>query len=266
MPAIDTVVGKVTNAGATLTAVTFNSGDSGVVRNFAQTDRAYLERITRAGASSGMARVLSPLLHDNVRGISFTSAETPTHYLMPQQRGELLNPQDTLTVQCTGGTAETDLVALSIYYTNLPGAHARLYNWSDIMPLIAHIKPMEVDVTNSATIGAWTDTVITTTENLLKANTDYAVLGYVTDIVQGMVGIKGLETNNLRVCGPGATLTDTTSNYFVEWSQREQLPHIPVFNAANAGSTYVSTCDTTASTTPKVQLILAQLTSNLPSS
>jgi len=265
MTAIDTVVGKAVNPSTTFTGVTFNSGDSGVVRNFAQTDTAYLERITRAGATSGAARVLSPLLHDNVRGISFTSAETPTHYLMPQQRGEKLNPQDTLTVQVTGGTAETDLVALSIYYSNLPGASARLYNWSDIMPLIAHIKPMEVDCTNSGTAGLWTDTVITTTENLLKANTDYAVLGYVTDIAQAMVGIKGLETGNLRVCGPGTTLTDTTTNFFVEWSQREQTPHIPVFNSANNGSTYVSTCDTTASTTPKVQLILAELSSNLPS-
>jgi len=264
MPAIDTVVGHAANPSSTFTAVTFNSGDSGVVRNFAQTDTAMLERITRVGGTSGAARVLSPLLHDNVRGITFTSAESPTHYLMPQQRGEQLRPQDTLTVQVTGGTAETDLVALSIYYSNLPGATARLYNWADIMPLIAHIKPMEVDCTNSATVGAWTDTLITTTENLLKANTDYAVLGFVTDIAQGMVGIKGQETNNLRVCGPGATLTDTTSNFFVEWSQREQTPHIPVFNAANAGNTYVSTCDVTASTTPKVQLILAQLSSNLP--
>jgi hypothetical protein len=265
MPAIDTVVGAATNPGAAFTAVTFDSGDSGVVRNFAQTDSAYLERITRVGGTSGAARILSPLLHDNVRGITFTSAESPTHYLMPQQRGERLNPQDTLTVQVTGGAAETDVVALSIYYSNLPGATARLYNWSDIMPLIAHIKPMEVDCTNSATKGAWTDTVITTTENLLKANTDYAVLGYVTDISQAMVGLKGTETGNLRVCGPGATLTDTTTNFFVEWSQREGTPHIPVFNAANSGSTFVSTCDITASTTPKVQLILAQLSSNLPS-
>jgi len=265
MTAIDTVVGHAANPGAAFTAVTFNQGDSGVVRNFAQTDSAYLERVTRAGGSSGAARILSPLLCDNVRGITFTSGETPTHFLMPQQRGEKLNPQDTLTVQVTGGTAETDLVALSIYYTNLPGAAARLYNWSDIMPLIAHIKPMEVDCTNSATVGNWTDTVITATENQLKANTDYAVLGYVTDIAQAMIGIKGLETGNLRVCGPGTVLTDTTGQFFVEWSQREQSPHIPVFNSANNGSTYVSTCDTTASTTPKVQLILAQLSSNLPS-
>lgn len=266
MPAIDTVVGTVTNTSSVLTAVSFDSGDSGTVRNFAQTDAAYLERVTRVGASSGAVRILSPLLHDNVRGITFTTGESPTHFAMPQQRGEKLNPQDQLTVQVSGGATETDLAALSIYYTNLPGASPRLFNWADIMPLIAHIKPMEVDVTNSATKGVWTDTVITTTEQLLKANTDYAVLGYIVDVAGGMVGIKGTETGNLRVAGPATVLTDTTTHFFVEWSQREGTPHIPVFNAANAGSTFVSTCDVTASSAQKVQLILAQLSSNLPTS
>jgi hypothetical protein len=265
MPAIDTVVGTATNPSTTFTAVAFNTGDSGVVRNFAQTDTAVLERVTRVGTTSGSVRIISPLLHDNVRGLTFTSPETPLVYALPQARGQQLRAQDTITVQVTGGTAETDLVALSIYYSNLPGATARLHSWADIQPLIAYIKPLEVDVTNSATKGAWTDTVITTTENLLKANTDYAVLGYLTDTVQAMVGVKGSETGNLRVCGPGTTSSDDTSNFFVEWSNREGTPHIPVINAANAGSTYVSTCDTAASSTPKVQLILAQLSSNLPS-
>lgn len=265
MPAIDTVVGHLANPGAAYTAVAFNTGDSGVVRNFAQTDSAFLERITRAGTTAGGVRVTSPLLCDDVRGITFTTPETPSVYLMPQGRGERLYPQDTLTVQITGGTAETDLAALSIYYTNLAGGSARLHSWADILPLIAHIKPIEVDCANAATIGTWTDTLITTTEKLLKANTDYAVLGYVTDTVQAQIGIKGIETQNLRICGPGTTTTDDTSNYFVDWSNREGTPHIPVFNSANAGNVYVSTCDTAAGSTPKVQLICAQLSSNLPS-
>lgn len=265
MPAIDTVVGHAANPSTTFTGVTFNSGDSGAIRSFASTDSAWLERITRAGTTSGAARVLSPLLHDNVRGITFTSPETPTVYLMPRSHGQKVYSQDTLTVQVTGGTAETDLVALSIYYTNLPGATARLHNWADVNPLIAYIKPVEVDVTNSATIGIWTDTLVNTTEALLKANTDYAILGYVTDTVQAQIGVKGSETGNLRVCGPGTTATDDTSNYFVDWSDREGTPHIPVWNSANIGAFYVSTCDTVASSTPKVQLIMAQLSSNLAS-
>ena len=264
MPAIDTIVGHVANPSATFTNVVFDSGDSGTIRSFAATDSAWLERITRGGATAGAVRVLSPLLHDNVRGITFLANDNPTACLMPKAHGQQVRPQDTLIVQATGGTAETEVIGLSVYYTNLPGASARLKNWSDVSPLIANIKPIEVDVTNSATIGAWTDTVITTTENLLKANTDYAVLGFSSDTLTTLIGVKGTETGNLRVCGPGNTRTEDTSFFFVDWSEREMTPHIPVINAANANGIYVSTCDTVASSTPKVSLILAEMSSLVP--
>lgn len=265
MSAIDTIVGVAANPSTTYTGVTFNTGDSGAIRSFPSTSSAKLERVTRAGTTSGAVRILSPRLHDNVRGITFTSSETPTHFQMPQKIGQTVYQQDTLTVELTGGTAETDLAALSIYYNSLPGSDARLHNWGDIASLIVQIKPLEVDVTNSATKGAWTDTVITTTEDLLIANRDYAVLGFITDTVQAMIGLKGTETGNLRICGPGTTLTEDTAQFFVDWSDREGTPHIPVINSANKGSTFVSTCDTAASSTPKVQLILALLSQNLSS-
>lgn len=265
MVAIDTVVGHTANAGATFTAVTFNTGDSGAVRSFPATNSAKIERVVRAGATSGAVRVLSPRVHDNVRGITFTTPENPAVFNMPQMMGQVVYPQDTLAVSLTGGTNETDLAALSIYYDNLPGANARLHSWGDIASLIQYIKPLEVDVTNSATIATWTDTVITTTEDLLIANRDYAVLGYVTDTNISLVGIKGTETGNLRIAGPGTTSTDDTSSFFVDWSNKEGTPHIPVINSANKGGIFVSTADVVASSTPKVQLILALLSSNLPS-
>lgn len=263
-PAIDTIIGTKANPGAAGGAVTMNTGDSNIIRSFAQTDMAWIERIIRAGAGAGRVRVTSPLLHDNVLGITFNSPENPTIFLTPRERGERVYPQDTLTIAITGGTNETDLAALVIYYTNLPGADARLHSWADIGPLIKHIKPQEVDVTNSATIGAWTDTVINGTDTQLHANTDYAVLGYVTDTNQSIIAVKGQETGNLRIGGPGTTTTDDTSDYFVVWSEREGTPHIPVINSANAGSIYVSTADVVASSTPKVSLVLAELSSNLP--
>ena len=159
----------------------------------------------------------------------------------------------------SGGTAETDLVALSLYYSNLDGADARLFNWSDIKPNIQALRPVEVDVTNSGTAGTWVDTLITTTESPLKANHYYAVLGYICDVNSAVVGVKGAETANLRICGPGTTASDDTSDFFIRWSEREGTPHIPRLNATNAGSYYVSTADNTASSTVKVQLQLADL-------
>ncbi len=263
--AIDTIVGHAVDPGATVTAVTMATGDTLQVRSFNPPANCRLERVIRAGATSGIVQVRSPLFHDDVRGIRFTSAETPSVLLMPPEMGQNLQSGDTLTLELTGGAAETDLAALVLYYSNVAGASARLHSWGDISALIANIKPVEVDCVASATIGTWVDTVITTTENLLHANTDYAVLGYVCDVAVACVALRGQDTGNLRIGGPGTTATDDTSDYFVQWSNREGTPHIPVINAANAGGLFASVIDVAANTAVKVQFILAELSQNLSS-
>lgn len=261
--AIDTNLGQVTNSAA-LTTVTTAPGDTFVVRNFQSSAQARLENIIVKGGQVTTARVLSPMFHDNVRGLTVLSAQAPTQYTLPREIGQPLTPQDTLSVQLNSGAANSSVVALQNYYSDLPGAAARLHTWGDIMGLVKSIKPVEVDVVSSATIGAWSDTVVTTTENLLHANTDYALLGYAVDVACAVVGIKGPDTANLRVCGPGTVLQDTTANYFAELSDYHSAPHIPVINSANAGSTFVSVADNAASTAVKVQLIFAELSQQLP--
>lgn len=261
--AIDTILGKAVNPSGTFTAITRNTGTPSQVRSFATTDTAWLEMIVRKGATSGAVRVLSPLLLDNVRGITYTTAETPSVWLIPPTVAQQVRPVDTLTVQLTGGSAESDVVAYSIYYSNLPGSAARLHMPGDIIGNIAGIKPIQVTVTAPATIGTWKDTVITATENLLQAHADYAVLGYVASTALAVVGIKGSETNNFRVCGPGATATIDNSEWFLEVSRRHNTPHIPVFNADNRTSVYVSVANDAATTASTITLICAKLANNL---
>lgn len=261
--AMDAVLAQVTNQVA-LTAVTVAPGDTLQVRNFDPPANAYLESIIFKGGQSVTVRVLSPLFHDAVRGITFISAQAPTQFTLPREAGQKLQPQDVLTLQALSGGANSSAVVLQHYYENVGGASARLVSWADIAGNIANIKPQEIDVAASATIGAWNDTAMTTTENILKANTDYAVLGYVLDVACCALSIKGADTGNLRVAAPGTVLQDTTQDYFIELSEESGRPHIPVINSANAPATFVSVADNAASTAVKVQLILAQLTNNLP--
>lgn len=262
--AIDTVLGAVTNSAA-LTGVTFASGDSGAIRSFPTTATAMLEAIIRDGTTAGQVRVKSPLFADDVSGITFGTKEAPAEFLLPVQVGQQLTSQDTLTVQANSGAADSTVVAIRNYYSNLSGASARLHSWGDISGIVKAIKTVQVAVTTSATIGAWSDTVITTTENLLHANTDYAVLGYVTDAALAVVGVKGSETANLRICGPGSSSTVDISNYFIVLSNGHGTPHIPVFNAANKDSFYVVAAANTASVAANVYLVLAELSQNLAS-
>lgn len=263
MPAIDTVLGQVTNQVA-LTAITVANGDTLAVRSFQSPAQAFLEDITVKGGQSVTARVVSPFFHDTTRGITVLTAQAPSMRVLPRQCPQALTPQDLLAVTLLSGGANSTAVALRNYYTDLGAPGARLHSWGDISGLINDIKPLEIDVTASATIGQWNDTAATTTENLLRANTDYAVLGYTVDVACLVVAFRGQDTGNLRVSGPGSVLQDVTTEFFIALSQETGRPHIPVINAANINNTVISVADNAASTAVKVQLILAELSNNLP--
>jgi hypothetical protein len=260
--AMDMAAGFVTNQVA-LTGVTVSPGDSLTVRNFDPPAFARLEAVIMKGGQSVTVRITSPMFHDVSRGLTFISAQAPTQVQLPQDIGQPLRAQDTLIMQLLSGAANSTMAVLQNYYSDLGGASARLHSWGDISGLIKSIKPIEVDCVSSATIGTWVDTGITATESLLHATTDYAILGYQVDVAVAAVAVRGQDTSNLRVGGPGSTLQDTTVDYFIDADSRHSGPHIPVFNSANAGSTVVSVIDNAASTAVKVQLICAELTQSV---
>lgn len=263
--ALDTVGFAATNPGATLANATAASGDSFTVRNFAAGSQAHLENMIRGAVSTGELAVRSPLMYDNTTGIRVGASTSPQKWTVPHEQGQLLQAQDTLGVLVTGGTAEVVCGALSVYYDNLPGAAARLHSWGDIAGSIIGFKTLKVALTTGGTAGTWVDTSIYTTESDLKANMDHAVLGILTDAVVDVIGVKGAETNSLRVCQPGYIAVEETSDYFVRWSNDSGRNHIPVFNSANAQNVFVSTMHHAASATLNAYLFLAALQPNLNS-
>ncbi len=256
--AIDTILGEVTNQ-TSLTAVTLASGDSLTVRSFDDPAWAKLLSAFIQGASLPQLRVTSPRFHDNVTGLTFQSVDTASEFTLPPETGQPLYSVDTLTASLTSGGANSSTAALLVYYKDLKGISADLRSWADIKSNIVNIKAMEVAVTNSATIGAWTDTVITTTENQLKADYTYALLGFEESAALTCVGLKGPATGNLRVCAPGAGSTVNLTDYFILMGEKHGLPMIPVFKANDRANTYISTAANTASAASNVYAILAQL-------
>ena len=260
--AIDTVAYDVHNAATTaigLTTATQPSGDPAQIRSFKDGAYAYLENVYLQGTAPRRVRLISPRLHDNVTGINFQANESPAEFLLPTEAMVPLYSVDTLTVQMDAAASSDTVSALLNYYTDAPGLSADLRPWSQIKPRVLSVKPVEVDVTGSATIGAWADTVITTTENQLKANYEYAVLGFEASAAFCAVGIKGPATSNLRVCVPGAAPTLRLTDYFVELERLTGRPHIPVFQANDRGATFVSVLANTASPAGNVYMICAWL-------
>jgi hypothetical protein len=259
--AIDTAVFATTNPGATPAndSTTAATGDSKTVRNFQSTAKAYLEFISRQGTTAGFARVMSPRMHDVSRGLTFLPGETPAVRLFPFEVEQPLYSGDALQITVSGGTAEADAVALGIYYNDLPGSDSKLKMLADIVPNVVNLKSVEVDITQSGTAFVWVDAAVNTTENLLKADTWYAVLGFDTDTAALVIGVKGPETSNLRVGGPGPTSTLGTNDYFIRQSMASNKPFIPVFNANNRAGYFVSLNCLAISGTTKVSLELAEL-------
>jgi hypothetical protein len=267
MPALDTIAAFQTTVASTLAAGVFATGDSGTVRNGASSAPIKLLELFYDDVTSPQAaRIRSPLLHDNVRGIQVFPGATAPAKLLPSYGLQDLEPQDTLTFELSTAAATGKAVlAAAIYYGQLPGAASRLYSPADVLPLIENVKPVANAIGSGAnTAGQWFDQVITTTENLLKANTDYAVLGITFDVAVAAVGIKGSDTGNFRCCVPGGSNNPYGADYFVRKSMETGYPLIPVINAANAGSTFVSLVSSAATgAAGTIQLILAQLSRNL---
>lgn len=266
--AMDTIGFTRTAGGAAdtvFTAATMSPGDTSTIRNFNPQSLAFLTNVLLAFTTPGaQVRVRSPLFHDNVQGIRVIPGESPIRFSLPKEAAQMLRPQDTLTIeQIVNLAAEKNTGALSVFYQDLPGAAARLHMLGDVLGLIKNIKPLLVAAPENATVGTWADVVLTTTEDLLKANTDYAVLGYTTDRAEVAIGIKGPDTANLRVCGPGDVRTVEVQRYFADQSDLHGLPMIPVINSANKGATFVSVLSQATGGTPNVQLILAELARNL---
>lgn len=261
MTAMEVVTGRVLNPGAAVTALTANTNNSFTIRSFPEQSPAYMCGLWAQNATAGAVRIRSPRLHDNVQNIRFQSPAAQVRNLFGDYVSQKVYPNDPLTFEMSGGGAETDSAAFLAYYTDLPGVAARLAMWDQIKPRIKNLLTVEVGVTGPVTAGDWSaGTVITTTFDLLKADTDYAVLGYQAGTACLAVGLANSDTGNLRVGGPGPTESIETRDWFISLSEALKMPAIPVFNSNNRGSTNAFVALNTAGGTVTVDFALAELT------
>lgn len=261
MTAMEVIGGRVTNPGATLTALTANTGSSFTVRNTALGTKVFLSGLWGKGGTAGVIRVRSPRMHDNVQGLRFQVGVNSPWDLLGYAPRTILVPQDALTVEQSGGAAETDVGNLLLQYENLPGSDGQFGSYDQIYPRIVDLTTCEVAVTGAATLGDWSaGTAINATFDLLKANTFYAVLGYVCQNVVAAIGIQGPDTGGLKAGGPGGSNARETREWFIRMDKLSDLPCIPIINSANKGGTLVFQMDNAAGATNNVDLLLAELT------
>lgn len=241
--ALELLTGFVTAPSTTQTALGMNTGNSLTIRNAALNSRVLLLSAWVDSQVRGILRIRSPKLHDNVQGIRLDHKANTIHPLFPPQCAQPLYPQDTLTVDlsgsATGGDIET--AALLVRYDDLPGQAANLIDVATLKQRMIGLVTVENSLATGTAGGYSGEEAINADFDLLKANTNYALIGYLvapvagqTDGGCGCVRWRGVDTGNLGVGGPGTDADPfITMRWFVWLTEQSGLPCIPVFNSAN---------------------------------
>ena len=262
--AIEVIAGYVTNPGATLTTVTMSSGQSATIRGTDTTKGTWLLSTWAFAATAGELRITSPRLHDQAQGIRNRVTAALSVPLIPGfgnlSYAQRLYAQDNLTIQESGGGAEIDCCNLLIGYDDLAGIAGRFIDVPTLKKNGINIVTAEVTVTAVAT-GNWGGAVaINSSYDTLIANTDYAVLGAMSDTRGCGIGITAVDFGNLRVgvpCEP--SIRFDTTNWFMQLSAAFNAPYIPVFNSANKTTTLIDIHTNQAGGTYIINVELVQL-------
>lgn len=241
--ALELIAGSATAPDTTLTGLTMAAGNSLTIRNAPIDSPIKLATFWVRSQLRGIYRIMSPKLHDNVQGIRGDHIASEVQPLLDPMFAQRLYSQDVLTAQISGSAVAGDLesMALLIWYPDLPGANARFLTPQQVRDRMVHIESVENSLA-TGTGGGWSgEEAVNADFDQMKANTDYALLGYTVSPVAGQtvgeclaVRWRGSDTANLGLGGPGSD-TDRwlTMRWFIWLSERMGLPLVPVFNSAN---------------------------------
>jgi hypothetical protein len=262
MPALDTVTSTGTAIGATLAATTIASGDSFQIKNGAPNSDIWLVNAWADNQVAGEVRIRSPKMHDNVDAIRSRVQVGVVKPLLPLGAPQRLYPQDVEIVELAGSAVAGDIesVVQQIYYADLQGQNARLFPWEQIRPRIKNVIGVRLAITLGSTAGYNGARALNADVDLLRANTDFALLGMTTNTECAAVCLRGPDTANLRVAVPGEPdLTEDAAWWFRLLSMHYGLPTVPVLNSANKGATLVDCVNDENGGTANVVIWLAEL-------
>jgi hypothetical protein len=261
-PAIDTITSQGTAIALSLAATTIAAGDSFQIKNAAPNSDCFMLSFWAHNQVAGMARIRTPKMHDNVDSIRTRTQAALVFPLMAEGTAQRFYPQDVEIVELAGSTTAGKIEGVTqlMYYSDLPGQAARLITADTLKQRMKNQIGVRLAITLGTTTGYNGARAINGDVDLLKANTDYALLGASGDVRTQAICLRGPDTGNLRVslpCEP--TLWHLTESWFVRLSRLFGLALIPVINSANKGGTLVDCVNNDAGGTENVTLWLAEL-------
>src|SRR3972149_11469867 len=205
--AMELLTGYVTGAAGTdMDALTMLSGNSLTLRNAKEGSKIWLISAWALNqANDTWLRIRSPRLHGNVEGMTFAIEAGNVKPLFPMGAKQELVSQDTLVVEMmdAGAASDLDYACLLVYYEDLPGIDGRFITLAEFEERSKNF----ISVRNTLTLdtdGTYdAEEAINAEFDLLKANTDYALIGAHTRDRIPCIRYRGTDTGNLGVGIPG---------------------------------------------------------------
>lgn len=262
MPALEIITGFVTAPSTTFTGLTLAAGNSLTIRNAKEGSKPRLLSAWSDQQTAGNLRIRSPRMHDNVQGLRLYSFASDPVPLIPFTAPQIFYPQDLLTVELTGSATGGDIetACLLVYYDDLPGVNSRLIDAEELKARMVNILSVENTLALGTAGGYSGEEAINAEFDLLKANTDYALIGYLVSAECACVRWRGVDFGNLGVGGPGNdTKNIHQARWFIDLSNEFGLPLIPVFNSANKAALLIDGAQDENGTDVTVISILAEL-------
>lgn len=231
-----TVQATAPGAGAAFLAVT---GNSLTVRD----SRAPVHFVAawQRSQADGFIRYTSPLLHDAVVGMQFAQeASSPYYQFMgPWQQ---LFPQDAVVAFGAGSAVAGDIdQAFSLWaYDDLPGVDAYLIDEAELNRRGEEVYSFTNTIATGTAGGYSGSELISSEQDQLKANTDYAIIGYsVAGVSAGAIRYTSVDFGNLGLGGPANNSAEYLQEWFLRLTRKVGKPLIPVFNSSNKSNTFV---------------------------
>lgn len=236
--------------GGAFEPLTPGTGDSFTVQNVPQSSETFLAEVWGVDdAAAAEIFIKASRFHDQQFGIRMQlvdgSALAPagrTEMLLPGGLNQALFPSDVLDIEVNGTGGDNVNATLLVYYSDLPGISARLATYETVKRMQKNLVGINVPITMGT--GDWgAGAALNSADNRLHANTDYAVLGFTSDIPAAAVALSGIDTGNQRVGGPVLGDAEHDCNLFVDLARCYNAALIPVINSNNAGSIILQAAD-----------------------
>src|SRR5919108_4681976 len=272
---LNTVSKASTTGGTWGDTLSANSGDSAAIPNL-QSGQGRVIRMWGGDSASVSELALTAgrveSIHDPQYGIRFAIPKAPFGTSAGGKAYPLLEPPnyidvftgDVLTFTVTTTASDNMAVSWMTEYQDLPGVQASFATWQSVMNNRFTEIGVRCTAVASGTAGAYgTARAINADDARWTGGRWYAILGFTYQVPVVSVSFKGPMWGNFRFGAPASTPFQATDNFFVSLAQ--QFPGealIPVFNGYDSGSVLVEVVDTTASTSPILDILAVECRNN----